>query len=365
MVSRRALLRSCAPLAALFSVRKLAAEPEAPSLKLSLAQEFTHSRMVALSPDGTKLCLEDWQARGYPLRVVETDTWRTTYTDRFQSRVLDASFFPDSQALFLQLPPSAGAHENLETVVDVRTGERTEQMRPHDYFQESEAIYPVRDRTLLVAHYGRKPYRLEWLAQVELPSYRERARVSLPLQVSDSIPMGGLTISADRGTAVHFFDNSVVCVRIEDLSVLWIRPVELGLRAFHLDVSANGSYVAAAISDNGFSNQQYEYYVVVYNGRTGGEVARLPISGTDGLALSPDGKLIAVIALEAGRKGELLPTVHIHEVSSGRRLASIVHDYIKSGRRQFLEAGCGVVFTADGKYMVTSGMVTKVWEIGK
>jgi hypothetical protein len=360
MVSRRDLFRSTVPLTAMLVARKLTA---APSLRLSLAQKFDNSIAVAFSPDGLKICLEDWASPGYPLRVVEFGTWKTIYTGRFRSRLLATSFFADSKALFLQFPPRAGANENLETVVDLGTGARTEQMRPHDYFRESESIYPVRDRTLLAAHYGTKPYRLEWLSKVELPGYRELGRALLPLQVSDSIPMAGLTISADKNTAVHFFDNAVVCVRIEDLSVLWTRPVELGLRAYHLDVTADGSFVAAAISDNGFSNQQRKYSVIVYNGRTGGEVTRLRISGTDGLALSPDGKLIAVVDLEPGKKGEILPTVHIHEVSSGKRLASVVHDQIKSGRRQFLESGCTVAFTADGRYIVTSGMVTKVWWI--
>src|SRR5690348_1504213 len=151
MISRRGVIRSCASMAMLLPVRKLTAEPQGPGLAVRLDQEFPQSVRKALTPDGTRLCLEDWSAPGYPLRVVELGTWRTIYTGRFQARVLAADFFADSRGLFMQLPPRTGAVENLETVVDIQTTVRLEQMRRHDYFRESEAIYPTRDRMLLVA----------------------------------------------------------------------------------------------------------------------------------------------------------------------------------------------------------------------
>jgi hypothetical protein len=78
------------------------------------------------------------------------------------------------------------------------------------------------------------------------------------------------------------------------------------------------------------------YCVAVYDGKNGDEVAKLPISGTEGIALSPDGKLIAAVE-RVYSKGKALPTIHIHDVSTGEKLASLTHDVIKSGAHQFLD----------------------------
>ena len=87
------------------------------------------------------------------------------------------------------------------------------------------------------------------------------------------------------------------------------------------------------------------------------------LDGSEGVAISPDGKLLAVSVREAGKKGDVLPGAHIYDVTSGARIAAVVHDRIPPGRRQWLVAHCGVSFTSDGRYLVTSGMVTKVWNI--
>ena len=73
---------------------------------------------------------------------------------------------------------------------------------------------------------------------------------------------------------------------------------------------------------------------------------------------------IAVVTREPGDKRGLISTVYIHDVQSGLELASVVHGRAEGGRRQFLEAGCTVAFTSDGKYIVTSGITTKVWRLG-
>jgi len=66
---------------------------------------------------------------------------------------------------------------------------------------------------------------------------------------------------------------------------------------------------------------------------------------------------------EPGENGDLFLTVNVYDVFSGARLASVTHDRVRSGRRQFLLAGCTAQFTAGGKYLLTSGMITKAWKI--
>jgi hypothetical protein len=371
MLTRRDLVwSSVSLLGPLLARRSIAGPPSQDALKVDLVQEFADAQLLAVSPDGTKLCLRMWKGTTPPRRVVEVGTWRTVCTDRFPQTALEAGFFADGQALFFGFTGGAGQLEHRQAVVDIRTGERTERMHPYDPFNYHEEMSPIDDRTLLAVHYAfrvQAPWRMEWLARLEFPSYRDLMRVTLPAERADPKPDVGLMLSHDRRFALYFFDDALICRRTEDLEVLWTHPIDAELRPFPLAVSAHGDYMAATVNKGtreGRFERDTPLYISVYQGKDGAEVARLLLNGKWGIALSPDGKLIAVIAREPGKKGEILPTIHIHEVSSGRRLTSRIHDRIRKGRRQFLEAGCGAAFTSDGKYLITSGMVTKVWTIG-
>ena len=361
VTSRRTLIRSCCLLPALTrrvfgeSVERLVLEP---------AHEFADARLLCSSPDGTKLCMEEWKAPGAPVKVVETGTWRTLYRDRFQQRSLGASFFADGQAVFLSF---AGPKERVrEAVADIRTSQRMERTRPYDPVEYSEQAAPVDDRVLIVARFGNEPRRLEFLARIQYPDYQELSRVTIPPGNKEPRPCSDLSVSADRSTAVYFSDGALVCRRTRDLSVVWTHEVEGGLRAFPLAVSRYGDHVAAVIARASFDGKFEHYerlYTSILDGRNDTEGARLSVFGKYGIAISPGGKLLAVVTDEPGEKGAVLPTVHIYDVPSGNRLGSVVHDRIPRGRRQAVLAGCGASFTADGKYLVTSGMATKVWTL--
>src|ERR1039458_196623 len=121
-VSRRGLLRCwAAPIGATL-IRRMAAAP----LRVELAKEFPASTVRAVSPDGTKLCVEDWKESGYPIRVLEMGTWRVAYTGHFEARTYWADFFADSQTLMVGYPVPARA------IIDLRTGERAVNRDPFD-----------------------------------------------------------------------------------------------------------------------------------------------------------------------------------------------------------------------------------------
>ena len=143
---------------------------------------------------------------------------------------------------------------------------------------------------------------------------------------------------------------------MSDLHILWTR--QLKLFAPKLVVSASGSHVAAAFTD--FKN---EYNIAVYDGKTGTELTRLPLKGIDGIALSPDGKLVAVVKRSIGKDRVAVPTINIYKYGIWATTGFSGHmTELRGGRRQFLESGRTVSFTSDGKYMVTSGMTHKSLE---
>jgi hypothetical protein len=381
--SRRDLVRWFGSAAVPLYARGLFGSPAAPTgVTLTLAKEFPKSSMRALSPDGIKLCLEDWNERGYPVRVLDIGDWSTLYNGRFPSRTLSIIFFADSETLFVHAMASVPnrtcgigkgncAHDDV--VLDLRTGEHAERVTTFGDLSRGEHYYPLFGRTLLDAHFEAKPnYETKTLALVELPDYGEIVKVPYatqprkPRPVVSGIALSteyGFSISDDRKILAYAFDDVLLSRETEDLAVMWMRHTEPKLKAYNVVISARGSRVAAAIADNAVSHLQRASYIAVYDGKDGSDVARLQENGTEGMALSPDGRLIAIVRGGRDAKGEMVSTVRVHELPSGRALASVVHDHIKNGRHRWLEAGCSIAFTSDGKYLITSGMATRVWRV--
>ncbi len=369
IASRRDLIGSSCPLLAALLARRCFGAPSARlRLGLGLAHEFGKSWARAVSPDGTKICLEDWDRSGYPLRIVDLGTWRETYSGGFHLRVLDVEFFADGRALFLNLPPAPRSPSRHGVVVELADNERSGRIRSFDFAEDHEIARPLGGRTLLLERWAKKPRHLASLSLIDFSSGREIARADIETQRGDSLPPSGVVLSGDRKMLVYFLNNQVVCRRSEDLGVVWVHQVEHGLSAEPLAASATGLSFAAVIKSgfrdkNNFLNLT-PLYIATYSGGTGDEVSRLQLRPKYGIALSPNGKLLAVPVDEPGEGGDLFATASVYDSVSGDMLTSVFHDRIPSGRRQFLLSGCTAEFTSDGKYLVTSGMRTKVWKVG-
>ena len=361
-LSRRDLLSGLGT--ALLSLKAQAYAPIRVAARM--VREFPHSRLVSAAPSGGLLCLEDWVDRAYPLRVIDVSSGSTLYSGKFQSRVLSAEFTVDSKGIFVRLPPAARSDTAWEGIVDVATGKRNERVYQAYASEYWEQVIPTIDQTLLVCHSRLSTGRFEWFARSEFTSGKDIVRKEVDAGDRASKPRSDVAVSDDRETMIYFSDDNVVCRRTRDLEVLWTREMEPGLRACPLTISPSGNYVAAVVS-KGISKGQFEryttLYAVVYDGKTGTELARLDIAGSNSIAISPDGRLLARMTTEPGVKGEVILTAHIHELPSGTKVESFVHDHVEDGRRQFLQASAGASFTADGKYVITSGMVTKIWRL--
>jgi WD40 repeat protein len=179
-----------------------------------------------------------------------------------------------------------------------------------------------------------------------------------------------VSVSGDRKTFVYSFDNNVVCRRAEDLAILWKRQTDPDLIVWRVGISKDGSVVAASFFSGASSDLLKRTHVAVYDGRDGTSIAQVPVNGTEGVAISPDNKLLAAgqrVPLQ-GKKAGTQPTVVISDIISGRELATLIQDQFWGGGGEFLYAGFavhGIQFTSDGKYLITSGLNTKVWDIKK
>ncbi len=342
---------------------------------------FAKSSMRAVSPNGKEICLEDWYEKGYPLRVWNIESGQTTYTGRFGSRTLGASFFADGRSLLVEALGSVdqaicgvgrGNCASHEAVVDLSSGRRAEKVFPVVDDVSGWRYYALDRQSLLGAYHKGNPYLTETLAIIDFPENRERIKVPYatqprkPRPVVSGIALSteyGFGISANRKVLAYAFDNVLVCRRTDDLSVRWTKEIASDLKAFGVALSADGGFVAAAFSDNPLPSLQRESYIVIYRGSDGVAVKQMPRIQTDGFALSPDGKRIATTNSIPDGKGGIALKAEIVDIASKLPEMTITHDFIKHAPHQLLQTPCSVAFTSDGNYLITSSAATKIWHL--
>jgi hypothetical protein len=373
-LSRRKLLQSSGwALAYLLAGTTLTARSPGTtkSLSMRLIQEFSKRSILDISPDGSKLCFDNWSNAKYPLEAVEMGTWKIIFSGSFQTRVWFAWFFSNNSTLLAETRITLGNRRNVPhlTSIELKTGNRTEGRHFADNVYEDDPAIALSDGVLLIKHINWKSIEKCSIALVEFPSYREISRVPFVVKPDESefasLANYRANISGDRRVFLYYYGRTLVCRRTENLEVLWMREIGPLLKVIDI-ASPNQNYVAVAVADSAFRDQQKESYISIYNGKTGTDVARMNICGTDGLAISPDGSLLAVVEIVNSRENKTYyAKVHVYDVKSGEILASFEHDQIKWQRGGTIKAACRVYFTADGQHLISSGMNTKVWRFGR
>lgn len=394
LTTRRDLLRRCAMTmgsAATWWGRAQAAAVEDPSSGSGtrLAKEIRNAGLLDVSPDSTRLCLYftrrpfrsfvwhgDWKEKKAPvrngedaLRVLTIGTWTSTYAARLPALPYKGSFFAGGEALYAEVPGVKGGSTD-HVLIDLRAGRLEEGFEPSDWTGLNFSYWALGDRMLLGGGRDFKLNRTDVLVKAALPSFKETARVPFAQNRS---PSTGRTetpimVSADRRTFAYGFDNNVVYRSAEDLSVLWSHKTDPELELWCVGISARGDVVAASVCEDAQPGAARKYHIAIFDGRDGKELTKLPAEGKEGVAVSPDGTLAAVgqRVVLSGRKSGTQPTVLLFDIASGRKLETLVQDQFYGGGGEFLYAGFtvqGIQFTPDNRYLITSGLNTKVWEI--
>lgn len=216
-------------------------------LRAESAREFAHSRLLDVSSDGKRLCLEDWNQDGYPIRVVEVGTWRTLYSKNFGYRI-NAEFLGDNQKLFLWLGVRAGEAQERLGVLDIGTDNQTMRRVPFDYETFQNSYFPLDEGLVLVKHAETKPrFETTALSVMNYSDNREIKRVPFateprgPGSPNGSFERGRdntstFRLSKDNKILIYAFDDVLVCRRTDTLEVVWTRRIERDMRCFDMAV---------------------------------------------------------------------------------------------------------------------------------
>lgn len=392
MASRRGFLRRWAGMVAapiligraVGQSRRSGADYFVAPFAVQLVKEIKDAFLFAVSPDGKYMSLYftrrlhetfvyragQWnKASGMAgqkdevLRVIEMGSWRTAYSIQLRATAFLSSFFPDRERLYAGTLGfrNGDQYTHQQVIADLRTGELSERLR--------DGLFEAINGQMLLGAVSSTPYGDDVLILVKLPDYEEVARV--PARVGDDRYKfrTDLMLSSMGATFAYTLDNTIVCRRTEDLSVIWTRQVHPEfLTVWKLAFSARSGRIAAAAVDLRSPSETTGFFVGIYDANDGTPVTSLPVNGFDGLAISPDGRLLAVgKRVPDSRTRDLHLVVYIYDIASGQELASELHDSVPPGRFQVLDGSFshfGIQFTPDGKYLVTSGYKrTKVWAL--
>jgi len=309
------------------------------------------------------------------LRVVDLGSWASSYAKRLPVKPLVGSFFVDGGHMYIETQPSIepGGAVMERLLIDLGTGgvqELTEHTRSGRVHFSYRALT---GRELL--GFGNVPDsgKTGVIVRAEAPDYREIQRVPFAETRSAALGKteGPVTVSADRSTFVYTYDRNVVCRRTSDLGIIWSRETDPSLALWHAAISADARLVAAYVCDFTGIGQARRRYVAILDGKDGSEVARISADGLESLAVSPERQLLAVgqrVPIREGKAGTgkagTQPTVFLFDIKSGRQVAKLIQDQFYGGGKEYLTAGVGVRFMQDGKFLITSGLNTRLWQVG-
>jgi len=363
--------------------------PTVSGVRLKLVQEFANALLLAVSPDGKRVCLYfdkhpqetfNWRGgfwkhdntnAGIVLRVTELSSGKTVHSAKPRQKTWRASFFRDGERLYAETLAfrNGAAFVSQQLVIDLQDGTTQEHLRPEHPEQASVYCVALQDRIVLATEADGKTRRVETLIRMQLPEYTTLTRAPFPVR-SEREQFGwetGVVISVDRKTFAYGTDHTIVYRSTEDLSVIWTRRIEDSyFGVWRVAISANQSRVAAAVIDTAFIEQQRKFYVGIYDAGDGSPLARLEVNGTEGIDISPDGRLLAVgERIQSSETPETELAVSLYDISIGQPVARVVHDRFRIRPHEGINSHFGlrgIQFTPDGRYLLTSSIRTKVWE---
>jgi hypothetical protein len=254
-------------------------------------------------------------------------------------------------------------------LIDLKSGASKETAVDRwDFERFNMWYYALSDRVLLGEEHNNKTNSTDFLVRSQLPDYKESKRV--PFAEKRVPPPGtwetAISISGNRKAVVYTVDKRVIYRRTDDLEVVWEREIHTKKLLFRTAISFDGQLVAMC-AGTGFVSVERNPDIYVFDGRDG--TPSTHVTGTtlvNALAISPDHRLLAIAEnLPPPKlKGNTQANVIVFDTNSGKELTRVVHDEFqpRSNPDHSIRAD-GLRFTSDGKYLVSSGLHTKVWEI--
>lgn len=317
------------------------------------------------------------------LKVIQFGTWKVICTKKLRSLPVHATFFADSERLFVDTASGRSGDGVFvqRAMIDAKTcgiSERLDEIlkvgRPIPPDSCSYSYLALFGNTLLGHQRTRTTCHDVSLFHATWPDLTVIKRVpysprKVPLACGEEFASAWITPSGDRRFVAHPDGRNVICRRTDDLEILWRRSMSTKLSIENLAVPSDGSMVAVAVGRRVNGESSPDSHVAVLDGRDGAELMRVAVSGSDGVAVSPSRKLLVVgRAVEHdSATSDTASVLQLFDLDSGRHIETLQH-YRRRIPRGAADPGgygpAGIRFTPDGKYMISATQThTKVWSL--
>lgn len=352
---------------------------------VSMVREYKLAACRALSPDGARICLNEGDpVRRYGigrtgagerpprteanLALVRVGSWAVEHRAKLPENLVGASFFSDGMGLYGEV---AVWHRRklLQFVHDLGTGQRHQQESSASPWSILRCHASVDRRLVCVVDERIDGRWHKWWEEASATDWTRGKRIPYGPDggTDDHNGQAVPAFSTDRSTFVHAYQRSVVCRRSSDFRVLWTVAPSPTHRPWRVGISGDGGLVSSAMFEEGrISGRPRKHFVAIIDGKRGTILQRIEADGTGAVAISGDGALVATAGSTQGEpeQPEIHATVRLFGAKTGKEVGFVTHSRTPVRDRLIADVNPdGIVFTPDRRYLITSGVDTRVWNI--
>lgn len=298
------------------------------------------------------------------LRVVERASGREAGRIKVQFFPENMQFVPDTQQVFY-IEPASNKQKHLFKIWNFSTGEVTAcSDKDAINFRHATIVDPQHVLGAVLQENGG-----ESLGKLTLPDCTQTIISPVDPEYPQGKTRGGLTISPDKrfitytiyaGSEIIIWDiaNKQVTKNLSPAPLFsWNKPV----------YTPDGKLLIVATGTNAFSGEDTKNYLLFYDTGTYHQVRRLEVPGASAIAVSPDGRLLAVGYTKEDRKAFTTTEqaqVVLYDLKTGEEVAKAAHPPVRQRRDDpFAAKVTRLTFTPDGKYLLSSTYNTLLWRI--
>jgi len=219
------------------------------------------------------------------------------------------------------------------------------------------------------------------LARLELPSCKLKKFGDVyppgldPKNLYNRIDIyAGITLTADKKQFLYVVRDKAIVRSTSTLEIekeFTVDPLVLSQHANRPVFTSDGKHLILQADNgellNGKSGVKKRYFILIYDAKTYKKLNQFEVQGEQYMTVSQDGRFIAV-AYKTEKNEFLRKTDQAHidlfDLKTGQKLATMSHKRLKQKRNNPWRSAIGkMMFTPDGKYLLTSADDTYVWDV--